>query len=67
MDNNINFDTVKSIRIKMGMNQEEFAQLVDIPLSTYKLKEQGKNPFLFREIQRICRLTGVDINRINEV
>lgn len=57
---------VKAIRINLGYDQETFSNMLDMPLGTYRMKEQGKSPWLYREILKICKLTGVDIRNISE-
>lgn len=54
--------SVKAVRANAGLNQEEFAEKIGMPVSTYRLKEQGKSPWLFEEICKICDVFNVDIN-----
>lgn len=54
--------SVRAIRANAGLNQDEFAKKIGMPASTYKLKEQGKSPWLFKEICKICEVFDVDIN-----
>ena len=56
---------VKAIRVNLGLSQEEFAKELDMPLATYQRKEQGKSPWLYREILTISEISDVDIGDIS--
>lgn len=58
--------SVKAVRANVGLSQEEFAKKIDMPISTYRLKEQGKSPWLFEEICKICKTFDVDINLLTK-
>ena len=37
--------TLKILRVKLGLTQEEFAKYIDIPISTYRKKENCESKF----------------------
>ena len=56
---------VVAIRANLGLSQKEFAKMLDIPLSTYQLKEQGKSPWKYKEIVRIAEIAQINISMID--
>jgi DNA-binding XRE family transcriptional regulator len=56
--------SIKAIRVNNDLSQKEFADKIDMPVSTFKLKEQGKSPWLFEEIVKISKLFNIDVKDI---
>ena len=56
---------VKAIRANLNMSQKEFADILEMSLSTYQKKEQGISPWLFEEIVKIANKFNIDINQID--
>lgn len=56
--------TVKAIRVASGRTQQEFADLIEMPVATYIKKEQGHSDFTFNEMVKICDVTGFDLKQI---
>lgn len=56
---------VKAIRTNMNLDQEEFAKLIDMPLSTFRTKEQGKSDWLYKEVIKIAEVTNTKLSDIS--
>lgn len=56
--------SIKAIRANNGLSQKDFADKIDMPVSTFKLKEQGKSPWLFEEIVKISQVFNIDVKDI---
>lgn len=59
--------TVKGIRMENGITQEEMAFLLNLSTKQYRFKEQGKAPWLFREVKFVCDYTKTPIQEVKEV
>lgn len=57
-------ESLKVIRTKMGMTQEELAKVLNITTTTYNLKEKGKRPLLAKELYKISQLSGSSMDDI---
>lgn len=57
--------SVKAIRANMNLNQEAFAKLIEMPLSTYRTKEQGLSDWSYKEIIKISKVSGVPVSSIS--
>lgn len=55
---------LSSIRKDLGLSQEEFAKVLNISLSGYALKEQGKAPLKAIELKTISAISGVPMEDI---
>lgn len=53
--------TIKQIRVGAGLTQEEMAEKLGITRQTYSDREKSGN-FTFREVTRICDVTGTPID-----
>ncbi|PAF31899.1 hypothetical protein CHI14_09625 [Paenibacillus sp. 7516] len=53
--------TVKVARVSCGYLQQEVADFLDLSLTAYVRKENGKSRFYFDEITRISTLFGIPI------
>ena len=51
--------TIKSIRIDLGLTQEEMAKTLNISTTSYLLKENGKREFTASEFTKICEIANV--------
>ena len=59
--------TVKEIRIKvLKMTQQNISDALGITKSAYCRKENGQREFKWKEILRICELSGVDPRLIED-
>ena len=58
--------TVKELRILMNLSQKSFAELIEIPYSTYVKKERGHSRFLACEIDSIIDKTGTPYGEIRK-
>lgn len=59
--------SIKAIRVNLGMTQEEFCKMIDMPISTYRLKEQGKSDWTYKEVIAISKIAKVPLSKISEV
>ncbi len=48
----------------MNFTQQELADILNMPLSTYQKKENGISPWLYKEIVEIGKIANVDISEI---
>lgn len=55
---------LKILRVNLGLTQEEFAKFIDIPLSTYRKKENGESKFTLDEAYRISKIANGTIEEI---
>lgn len=55
---------LKILRVNLGLTQEEFAKFIDIPLSTYRKKENGESKFTLDEAYKISKLANGTIEEI---
>ena len=51
--------TLKILRVKLGLTQEEFAKYIDIPISTYRKKENCESKFTLEEAYRISKIADI--------
>ncbi len=49
----INRNKLKGLRVEHGLTQKDMADKLEMPLSTYCSKEQGKNEFTESEVLKI--------------
>lgn len=56
--------TLKILRVKLGLTQEEFAKYIDIPISTYRNKENCESKFTLEEAYRISKIADKSIEEI---
>lgn len=54
--------SIKSVRVDIGLTQEETAQRLSMPLSTYQKKEQGVTEFTFGEITKLSEIFGTEVS-----
>ncbi len=55
---------LKGLRIIKGLTQNEMAQLLDMPKSTYIKKENGKSSFSIEEAIGLSRVLELSIDNI---
>lgn len=60
----VNISKLKSLRVLKNCNQIEFSHHVNICLSSYRLKEQGKVSFTLEEAKRIADFLDMKIEEI---
>lgn len=56
--------TIKAIRLGNELTQDELAYLLGLSTKQYRFKEQGKSPWLFREVKFICDYTKTPIQEV---
>lgn len=49
---------LKVLRVSLGLTQEEFAKIIDIPISTYRKKENGESKFTLDEAYKISKIAN---------
>ncbi|HAU5225091.1 TPA: helix-turn-helix transcriptional regulator [Clostridioides difficile] len=45
---------LKAVRVEIGLTQKQLAELINMPLSTYRKKEQGQTQFTIKEASKIA-------------
>ncbi|MGX9756225.1 helix-turn-helix transcriptional regulator [Clostridioides difficile] len=45
---------LKAVRVEVGLTQKQLAELIKMPLSTYRKKEQGQTQFTIKEAGKIA-------------
>lgn len=64
------YTKLKAYRMLQEKKQEDLAELLNIGLNTYNMKENGKNPFTLEEAKKLAdyfSTTIEDIFFVNEV
>ncbi len=56
--------SIKQIRVGLDMTQKEMADFLNISELTYSRKEKGINEFYFSEIDKICKLANLSIDKV---
>ena len=56
--------TLKQIRSSCGMTQEEFAEYVGIPFTSYRRYENNVSNMEFGKLSSLCDKVGVSISMI---
>lgn len=56
--------TLKSLRAKNGMKQQDLAELIGISVTTYSNKENGMRKFTIEEALKIADIFKCDIREI---
>lgn len=59
--------TVKAARVNAGLSQKQTADHLDLSLTAYVRKENGKTKFYADEIVRLSALLGVRVENFFEV
>lgn len=57
--------SIKAIRANLDMTQEEFAKAIGMPISTYRLKEQGKSDWTYKEVIAISEFAKIPLSKIS--
>lgn len=47
---------LKAVRVEIGLTQKQLAELISMPLSTYRKKEQGQTQFTIKEASKIAHV-----------
>lgn len=58
--------TVKAARINAGKTQDEAADIIGIPLNTYKSKETGRSRFYVDEIAALAKAWNLKVENFFE-
>jgi transcriptional regulator with XRE-family HTH domain len=54
--------TIKNLRQLAGLSQEQVAKELELSLTGYANKEQGKSKFYFSEVVALSKLFNIDIH-----
>lgn len=55
---------LRILRIELGLTQKEFAELINMPLSTYRKKERGETNFTLEEAYLIANAASKTVDEI---
>lgn len=55
---------LKEERERLGYTQEEFSEKLNVDLSTYKRRELGKNQLTCKDLFKLYKVFGIDIERL---
>jgi transcriptional regulator with XRE-family HTH domain len=55
---------LKSLRLSMGMVQEEFAEVIGISVDFLSLIERGKNSPSFGNLERIAKALSISVKEL---
>lgn len=56
--------SLRTLRAELNVSQEKFAQLINMPLSTYRKKEIGVSSFTLQEAYIISKISNKSIDEI---
>ena len=56
--------SLRTLRSELDVNQEQFAKLINMTLSTYRKKERGESHFTLEEAYRIAKVAHKSIEEI---
>lgn len=56
--------SLRVLRAELGLTQEEIAKLINMPLSTYRKKENEESQFTLQEAYSIANVTSKSIEEI---
>lgn len=55
---------LKILRAELDLTQEEFAKMINMPISTYRKKEKGESKFTLEEAYMIAKFTNKSLEEI---
>ena len=55
---------LRRLRVELDLTQKEFAELIKMPLSTYRKKEKGESNFTIEEAYTISKAVSKPIDEI---
>lgn len=55
---------LRVIRAELGVNQKEFAEMINMPFSTYQKKESGESQFTLEEAYKISSMLNKSIDEL---
>lgn len=55
-------ENLKTLRTKKGYTQKELAKLLNVPLSTLRNWEQGKNQASYETLEQLTQILECDYN-----
>lgn len=67
MADNILASNLKTVRSIMGLNQEEFSNLLGVPRTTYAHHEQGNSEPSLSTMKRLIEVTGKPLESFTNV
>ena len=56
--------SLRMLRAELDVTQEKFAELINMPLSTYRKKEKGESPFTLKEAYSIAKACNKSVDEI---
>ncbi len=56
----VRLDEVRAERVRAGLTQEQVAVALGCSSNTYRKKEKGKTPFDVIEVERFCKICGIE-------
>lgn len=56
--------SLRKLRVELNVNQEKFAELINMPVSTYRKKENGESPFTLNEAYCISKVCNKSVDEI---
>ena len=54
--------TIRAMRVNANLTQKDVADALEMTITTYRHKEQGKKEFKFSELLKLCKLFNVELN-----
>lgn len=55
---------LRKLRVELNVSQKEFAQMISMPTSTYRKKENGETQFTLEEAYKIAKIANKPIDQI---
>lgn len=56
--------SLRMLRAELDVNQEKFAELINMPVSTYRKKENGESKFTLNEAYCIAKVCNKSVDEI---
>ncbi|WP_404989327.1 helix-turn-helix transcriptional regulator [Clostridium culturomicium] len=56
--------TLRKLRIELDVTQKEFAKLINLPVSTYRKKENGESKLSLEEALLISKIANKSVDEI---
>ena len=55
---------LRVLRAELQLTQDEFARMINMPISTYRKKESGETKFTLEEVYLISQIAGKTVDEI---
>lgn len=56
--------SLRKLRAELDISQEKFAELINMPVSTYRKKEKGESQFTLNEAYHIAKTCNKSVDEI---